>query len=69
VTTLAVTDSLLDVYDQQKVATGSVEGERISYSYIASEQDGNWLHVIYNSEPILRYRLIIKRDNLTTAAQ
>jgi transglutaminase/protease-like cytokinesis protein 3 len=69
VTTLAVTDSLLDVYDQQKVATGSVDGERISYSYIASEQDGNWLHVIYNSEPILRYRLIIKRDNLTTAAQ
>jgi len=66
VTTLALTDSLLEVYDQQKIKTGIIQGEKISYSYTVSEQDGNWLHVIYNNEPILRYRFIIKRESLAS---
>ncbi len=64
VTSLFVSDSLLNEFTKQKTTSGMIEGEKITVDYTISAEDGEWLYVIYNNEPILRYQLKLKKDSV-----
>jgi len=52
---LSETDSCGD-----KKPTGVISGRRIRYTYIVPSANVEWLHVLYNDEPVMRYRLRIR---------
>jgi len=61
-TTLSLSDSLLDSLSKNSPTLVQISGEKISYRYAISAQDGGWLYVLYNNEPVLRYQLQIRKD-------
>lgn len=38
----------------------SLQGNKIVYSYVVQSNDVQWLHIVYNDDVILRYRLTVK---------
>jgi transglutaminase/protease-like cytokinesis protein 3 len=55
-------DSLGQFFDQENSA--KINGQKISYTYKVSPASGEWLNVVYNGEPILRYKLLLKNRPL-----
>ncbi len=55
-------DSLGQFFDQENSA--KINGQKISYTYKVSPASGEWLNVVYNGEPILRYKLLLKNRSL-----
>jgi hypothetical protein len=37
-----------------------VDGNRAVYTYIVQDDSTEWLHLIYNKDPVLRYKLNVK---------
>jgi len=63
VTAQPVSDSLLQA--AEKILTGgSVQGDKVVVSHVVTAGDGEWLHVLYNGEPVLRYRLRLQQARL-----
>jgi transglutaminase/protease-like cytokinesis protein 3 len=44
-----------------------IEGQKISYTYIADRPTVQWLYILYNDDIILRYKLKVKATNLAVA--
>jgi hypothetical protein len=42
---------------------GPARGNRVSYSFAVDSESVEWLHVMYNNDAVLRYKLNIKKSN------
>ncbi|MEJ7913027.1 MAG: transglutaminase domain-containing protein [Chitinophagaceae bacterium] len=63
VTSQPISDSLL-LAAEKSSQSGMVQGDKVVVSHVVGAGDGEWLHVLYNGEPVLRYRLRLKQGNL-----
>jgi len=46
----------------EKKPAGVILGSRVRYTYIVPAGGAEWLNVLYNNEPLMRYRLRIRKD-------
>lgn len=42
-----------------------IDGNRIEYTYIVESDRTEWIHLLYNDDPILRYKLNIRKSKST----
>lgn len=40
-----------------------IENNKAIYSYVVQPDNIEWLHLLYNDDPVLRYKLNVKREN------
>lgn len=43
----------------------SIDGNKIEYTYVADSDRIEWIHLLYNDDPILRYKLNIRKSKST----
>jgi hypothetical protein len=41
-----------------------VENNKAIYTYVVQADGIEWIHLLYNDDPVLRYKLIVKSSNL-----
>jgi hypothetical protein len=42
---------------------GPARGNRVSYSFPVDSESVEWLHIMYNNDAVLRYKLNVKKSN------
>jgi hypothetical protein len=42
---------------------GPARGNRVSYSFAVDSESVEWLHIMYNNDAVLRYKLNVKKSN------
>jgi len=43
----------------------TIGGNKIEYSYVVDSDNIEWIHLLYNDDPILRYKLNIRKSKST----
>jgi transglutaminase/protease-like cytokinesis protein 3 len=43
----------------------AIENNRAVYTYVVATNDVEWIHLLYNDDPVLRYKLIVKSREST----
>jgi hypothetical protein len=60
--TASLDSGMLAAYSSVVFLQPVFSGRRIRYSYVISSPDVRWLHLMYNNDVIVRYRLNIKKE-------
>jgi hypothetical protein len=61
ITTEPITEAFIDSLERNTPPPPVTDGNVVRGSYIVKANEGSWLHVLFNNEPILRYRLLESR--------
>jgi transglutaminase/protease-like cytokinesis protein 3 len=62
VDTASLDSNMLSKYSSVVFLQPVVEGKKIKYEYPVTSANVEWLHIMYNNDVILRYKLKIKKD-------
>ncbi len=39
-----------------------IAGNKVTYTYIVTSDTAEWLNIIFNNDPVLRYKLNVKKN-------
>jgi transglutaminase/protease-like cytokinesis protein 3 len=64
VDTASLDSNMLSKYSSVVFLKPVIDGNKMKYEFPVTSQDVEWLHIMYNNDVVLRYKLIIKKDKI-----